>query len=439
MAKYPVRLGVVCLARRTFDYTAAEKLYRELLGELRRLEAVELEAIPRLVIEVGEAREAARTLAARQVDGLLCLSGTFHLGHLALELNKVLQRPIQLWAFPELPYDGGKIRLNSLCGLNLDASNLYKAGVRNYHAALGSRIDEDWIDALRPIRAMASAHIGLVGSRAHGFFNVDVYDPALYRHTGVLLDHYELEELHGLEVEEARVHAREEEIASIFDVSGISREQLRLSAGLTARMDAFLRRYDLTAVAIRCWPEFAATYGISPCSAMSVLQAEGRVLACEGDVDGALSMLAQSAVGARSPYLFDFSQASFEEDYALLWHCGVAPCNLWDGACVRSLDTYFAGGKGLTADFVLKEGPISYLRLDSCGDAYRVLAGRGQALPMEQRLKGTYMKARFEVPVRDLFQSVVDHGVAHHASAAYGEYVRPFELLAKIKGWEIIR
>jgi L-fucose isomerase-like protein len=439
MAKYTVRLGVVCLARKTFDYAAAEKLYREKLEELKKLEAVELEAVPHLIIEVAEAREAARKLDARQIDGLLCLSGTFHLGHLVLELHKVLERPIQLWAFPELPYDGGKIRLNSLCGLNLDASNLYKAGVRSYHAALGPQIDEDWIDALRALRAMSSAHIGLVGFRAHGFFNVDVYDPALYRNTGALLDHYELQELHGLEVEEAQISAREEQIASIFDVSGISREQLRLSAGLTARMEAFLRRHDLTVLAIRCWPEFAVTYGISPCSAMSVLQAEGRVLACEGDVDGALSMLAQSAVGARSPYLFDFSQASFEEDYALLWHCGVAPCNLWDGTCVRSLDTYFAGGKGVTADFVLKSGTISYLRLDSCADRYRVLVGRGEALPMEKGLKGTYLKARFERPVREIFQTVVDHGLAHHAAAVYGEYVRPFELLARIKGWEMIR
>jgi L-fucose isomerase-like protein len=439
MAKHPIRLGVVCLARKTFDYNAAEKLYRELLEQLKGLEAVELEASPRLVIEPTEAREAGQALAARNIDGLVCVSGTFHLGHLVLELHKALRRPIQLWAFPELPYDGGKIRLNSLCGLNLDASNLYKAGVRNYLAALGPRIDEDWIDALRALRALSSAHVGLVGFRAHGFFNVDVYDPALFRNTGVLLDHYELEELYGLEVTEREVGVREEQIESIFELSGISREQLRLSAGLTARLDAFLRRHGLSALAIRCWPEFAASYGISPCSAMSVLQAEGRVLACEGDVDGALSMLAQSAVGAQSPYLFDFSQASFEEDYALLWHCGVAPCNLWDGKCVRSLDSYFAGGKGVTADFVLKPGPISYLRLDSCGERYRVLAGRGQGLPMDKQLKGTYLKARFQKPVRELFQQVVDNGLAHHASAVYGEYVRPFERLAGIQGWELIR
>jgi L-fucose isomerase-like protein len=65
MAKLPIRLVVVCLARRTFNFTAAEKLYREMLGELEKLEAVELEAIPHQVIEASEAWEAARTLTAR--------------------------------------------------------------------------------------------------------------------------------------------------------------------------------------------------------------------------------------------------------------------------------------------------------------------------------------------------------------------------------------
>ncbi|MBA7624917.1 hypothetical protein ES703_32332 [subsurface metagenome] len=439
MAKYPITLGVVCLARKTFDCRAAEGLYREVLGELESLEQVSVVAIPQLVIEVLEAQEAARQLGRRQVDGLICISGTFHLGHLVLELEKVLHKPIMLWALPELPYDGGKIRLNSLCGLNLDASNLYKSGVRTYHAGLDERIDEDWLDAIRAIKALAEAHVGLVGFRAHGFFNIGVYDPNLYSETGVLLDHYELVDLYGLEVNPGEVEARREQIASIFDISGISEEQLQKLAGLIARMDAFMHRNRLTALAIRCWPEFAATYGISPCSAMSVLQAEEKVLACEGDVDGALSMIAQTAVGAQSPYLFDFSQADFEQNYALLWHCGVAPCNLWDGECVRSLDTYFSGGRGLTADFVLKTGPVSILRLDSCGTKYRVFLARGEAGPMEKKLKGTYMKAEFEYPVKELFRKVVDHGLAHHASVVYGDFIRPFEILAKIKGWEIIR
>lgn len=50
-----------------------------------------------------------------------------------------------------------------LCGLNLDASNLYKSGARTYHAGLDERIDEDWLDAIRALKVLAEAHVGLVG------------------------------------------------------------------------------------------------------------------------------------------------------------------------------------------------------------------------------------------------------------------------------------
>jgi len=437
--KTKINVGLVCLARHTFDTEAALASYRALVKELETLEEVNLKAVPELIIEVADARRAARELAVKDLDGLICLSGTFHLGHLVLELYKQVNKPLLLRALPELPYQGGKIRLNSLCGLNLDASNLYKAGLRTYTADLDGETLAPWLDALRVIRALKSAHIGLVGARAKGFFNVDVYDPALYGRTGVLLDHYELAELTERQVAPKVVEERTEQVRALFDVSGISPEQLAKVAGLAARLDSFLQENALTALSIRCWPEFAATYGVSPCAAMSLLQSEGKVLACEGDVDGALSMLAQAAVGAETPFLFDFSQADFDADFALLWHCGVAPCNLWDGSCIRSLDTYFAGGKGVTADFVLKAGPISVLRLDSCGADYRVFLARGEAQAMEKELKGTYAKAVFEVPVKELFSRIVEHGLAHHAAAVYGDFIRPFEILARIKNWDLIR
>ncbi|WDC85307.1 hypothetical protein PL321_07655 [Caloramator sp. mosi_1] len=99
----------------------------------------------------------------------MIISGTFHLGHLALILNKEIRKPILLWAFNELPYNGGKIRLNSVCGVNLNASNLYKSGCDNFICIVSDRIDTEWIDALRMKKALEDAHIGLVGYNAHGF------------------------------------------------------------------------------------------------------------------------------------------------------------------------------------------------------------------------------------------------------------------------------
>jgi hypothetical protein len=58
---------------------------------------------------------------------------------------------------------------------------------------------------------------------------------------------------------------------------------------------------------------------------------------------------------------------------------------------------------------------------------------------MDKLLKGTYMKAVFDRNVADVLATVVNNGIAHHASVVYGTYVKPFEILAHIEGWEIVK
>ena len=437
--KEKIKIGVVCLGRKTFDYLEAQKIYKQKIKELKNIENVSFEFVPDMVIEVNEAKNAALELLKKNIDAVIIISGTFHLGHLVLEINKIINKPVMLWGWNELPYNGGKIRLNSVCGVNLNASNLYKSGNREYYVSLGEEIDEAWVDAIRIKKALKTKHVGIIGYRAHGFFNVGIDDLASYRELGILVDHYELENLINISVKEDLVKRNEEELKSVFDVSGITEFQLNKVAQLVEKLRIFMKGNDLDALAIRCWPEFAGIFGISPCAAMSYLQSEDYILGCEGDLDGVFSMIAHKAIGAETPFLADFSQVDLKNNYALLWHCGVAPCNLADGKCTCSLDTYFAGGKGVTADFVMKEGEFSVCRLDSVNGHYRVFLEHGKAVPMKKELRGTYMKAIFDKPLEDVLNSVIYNGIAHHISVSYGNYIKPFEILARINDWEIIR
>ncbi|MBN2875354.1 MAG: fucose isomerase, partial [Spirochaetales bacterium] len=307
--KHSITLGVACLGRTTFDVAAARGIWAQTRADLAKLERVTIVAPENLVIEPEEARNIADLFVKSRIDGLVILSGTFHLGHLALEFAKALPTvPILLWGLPELPYDGGKIRLNSVCGVNLNASNLYKSGIHNYHYSIGTSIDEDWVDAVRVIARLKTARIGIAGYRAHGFFNLSVADPAVYRATGALVDHYELDDIWSAPAPDAEVARRTAQYKEIFDVSGITADQLDKVSKLAVRLDHVMADKGLSAMAIRCWPEFASRYGVSPCAAMSLLQSEEKIFACEGDIEGALSMLAHQAMGAETPFLFDFSQ-----------------------------------------------------------------------------------------------------------------------------------
>lgn len=437
--KQDIKLGIVCLARKTFDYEAAKTIYDNIKQDLKKIDHIQYTIVEELVIEVEDAKAAAQRLVSDNVDAVVIISGTFHLGHLVLEIDKVVNKPILLWGLKELPYNGGKIRLNSVCGVNLNASNLYKSGNRRYYAIIQDKIDENWIDAIRIQVALKCAHIGILGYRAHGFFNLGIDELNTFQQAGILLDHYELSEVFDAAVDEQKIAEHQSELLKIFDVSGITKEQLGKVALLGAKMEKFINTQGLSGLAVRCWPEFARDFGVAPCAAMSYLQSKGYIIGCEGDVEGVMSMLAHQAVGGQFPFLADLSQVDLENDFALLWHCGVAPCNLWDGKCVRSLDTYFAGGKGVTADFVMKDGEFTILRLDSSQGKYRVFMQKGKTIPMDKLLKGTYAKVQFEQPVERVLNKVIDAGVAHHVSMVYGDFTRPFEIFAKIQNWEIIR
>lgn len=434
-----VNIGVVCLARTTFDFAAAKEIYEGIQKDLCQIEQVQFHFINELVIELEEAKKAAAELSTKSLDGIIVISGTFHLGHLVLELDKLIGKPILLWGLNEIPYNGGKIRLNSVCGVNLNASNLYKSGNNQYHAIISDKVDENWIDAIRAIAAINKAHIGILGFRAHGFFNLGIDELKTFRELGVLLDHYELSDVFGQKVTDDEVTEKEKNVRQLFDISNITSDQVRKVAELCVKIKKFVDVNKLSALAVRCWPEFARDYGISPCAAMSILQSENYILGCEGDVEGVISMLAHRAVGAETPFLADLSQVDTKEDFALMWHCGVAPCNLWDGKCIRSLDPYFAGGKGVTADFVMKSGEVMALRIDSALGKHRIFMQKGIGIPMEKLLKGTYLKVKFENHIQDVLNKVIYKGIAHHVSMVYGDFEEVYTLMAKIKGWEIIK
>jgi len=82
---------------------------------------------------------------------------------------------------------------------------------------------------------------------------------------------------------------------------------------------------------------------------------------------------------------------------------------------------------------------VSIMRMDSVGGRYRVFQQNALGIPMEKELRGTYLKAVFEEPVKSVFDRIIYNGIAHHASVSYGEFRRPVEIFARMKGWEIIR
>ena len=78
------------------------------------------------------------------------------------------------------------------------------------------------------------------------------------------------------------------------------------------------------------------------------------------------------------------------------------------------------------------------MRIDSDSEKYRIFLQKGQSLPMEKELKGTYTKVRFDKPLKDVMEDLVYNGIAHHVSMVYGDFIKPFEIFARLNNWDII-
>ncbi len=432
-----VKIGVICCCKYSFDYEAATEIYEGIKKKLVTIPGVDWILWDKMIVTTEDANEAGESMATAMVDGCVIISGTFHLGHIPLIMNSYVRRPLLLWALDELPYNGGKIRLNSVCAINLNASNLYKSGIHNFTCNIGSEMDLHWIDAMRMIKAIRCAKMGIVGYSAEGFFNVNVADLDLYKYAEILVNHYELKELYSKESEsETPISAKD--ISEIYCCDHVRSDQVEQVAQLAESMKTFMDEKKLDALTVRCWPEFAEVFGMAPCASMSYLQGLGYIVGCEGDIEGTLSMVAVQKIAGHAPFMADLSQVNFEEDYALMWHCGVAPYTLWDQVSECSLSDYRDGGKGMTADFVMKSGQITFMRIDTANGKTRVFAERGNVIPMTKDLRGTYCKVRFEKSIRQIIDLVTETGVAHHVAMVYGDYLDAIRTFAKIMNFEMI-
>lgn len=439
------KLGVVCLGRLTFDHELAVQWYAKTRARLSEMSGVSVMAIESLVIEQPDADAAIATLQTANVDALLIINGTFALGGLAMSLGKALNVPIMLWAWHEPAEQTGKLRLNSLVGVNLNASNLYKLGFRpqtiyaaHDDSAALQKIG-NFARAAAAIRDLNGLRVGMIGGHAPGFDNLAVNKMALRKELGVEVVEVGLQALiSAANAQTVGANTASSPSNQFDDISELSETQLNKYDALVAAARGLAANQKFNVLTIKCWGDLAEQYGIAGCGAVSALTSGGLTTGCEGDVLGAVSMRIGEQLTGEKAVLMDLVSTDDATNTALFWHVGCAPVCLAAAGQPRHLFSHFAGGKGVTAGFGLRPGRVTILRLGDDGEKLRILACTGTALDTAMHIRGTVSRVQLDGNVGAFLNEILANGWEHHVVLAYGEILPELQTLGSMLGVPVV-
>jgi hypothetical protein len=442
-----MKIGILPLGRPTFDVDFANQKLSAMLAVLDASDHAVMG--PRaLLFDEAATRAAMSELAAEGVDQILILQVTFTDASMAVAIGAAFPLPLSIWSIPE-PRAGGRLRLNSFCGLNLAShalglndrpfSWLYAepegdisgkledmlAGKRLVSPLMPAQIPPATDAGKRVAKAVQGRRIARIGERPAGFQTCDYNPDALRSLAGVQVDELELETLFS----EARIADRsatsllKEQVAS--DVTGLAevdQDQLDRSLRLKLGLDNLRSGGGYDAFAIRCWPETFTEYGGAVCGPAAMM-GEGRVpCACEADVYGALTQLILLETAQAPVFLTDLVDMDSADDTGVVWHCGQAPLSMRDPETPAEATIHTNRKQPLLYQFPLRPGPVTLVRISQAHNRPHMILSFGEMLRRPMAFTGTSGVIRFERPAGAVLGDIIDSGLEHHMALAYGDH-----------------
>lgn len=438
-------VGFIALARPTFDIAYAEEIAREGLETLKKT-ADNVIGKANLTMDVDTATQRAAVFADHQVDVVVVMQATFADSTLIAAVADAIECPIVLWAVPE-ERTGGRLRLNSLCGINLAGYVLARAdidyrwvyrhpkdgeAVADLEAALSPRT------ARRPSRpetdpsaqevtppTLNGSVVGLVGTRPDGFEPCDYDAGQLLSLTGVSVDAVNLETLFDAGDRASTVDVTEvrEVLAATMDgLDDVDQTALDRSLRIHLGLADLVESRDWSAVATRCWPECFTVFGGAACTGMSLLTSNGTPGCCEADVYGNVTSLLLQEISGQPPFVADLVDLERESNTGVFWHCGLAPHEMAQEGERPRATVHSNRHKPLLNEFSLRSGQITLARLSQSGGIHSLVVGGAEMLDEPLPFSGTSGVARFDSDAGEVLDTILAQGLEHHYGIAYGDH-----------------
>lgn len=179
-----------------------------------------------------------------------------------------------------------------------------------------------------------------------------------------------------------------------------------------------ISKYDLQGLTIRCF-DLLSDFSNTACLALALLNEEGIVSTCEGDIPTLITMFIVHHLNQSSSFQANVSKIDLEQKSILVAHCTV-PMNMLSK---YELDTHFESGLGVAVKGELSLSECSLIKISPKLDSFYAAYGEIKSNPNLSECCRTQIVIKLED--EDLYE-LIKTNKANHVVIAYGNIIYQF-------------
>lgn len=202
----------------------------------------------------------------------------------------------------------------------------------------------------------------------------------------------------------------------------VSLETLKGALRIYSALRNIIIKHNLNGLTVRCF-DLLGIYHNTSCLALAMLNKDGYIATCEGDVPTMLTMALVRKVTHQSSFQVNPSYINAKEKYAYFAHCTL-PLDM----CLSfKFDTHFESGIGLGIAGRLNLGKVTVLKVNKDWSKFQALEGKITANLGRNDLCRTQVKVEFDEDI----SSLLTDPLGNHIVICYGSHKKEIEDLLK--------
>lgn len=201
----------------------------------------------------------------------------------------------------------------------------------------------------------------------------------------------------------------------------VSNETLDGALIIYAALRNIIIKHDLAGVTVRCFDLLSSVKNTS-CLALAMLNKDGYIATCEGDVPAMLTMALVREITHQSAFQVNPSYINIEKKFAYFAHCTLP----LDMCLSYEFDTHFESGIGLGVKGRLNLGKVIIFKINRNLKSFELFEGKIVENLKKPNLCRTQIKVEFDEDISEMFTS--PNG--NHLIIFYGAHKK--EILEKL-------